>query len=389
MSDTPRSAGGHILIVDDDATNRRILESVFAREGLATMSAGSGAEALTLAESTPPDAVVLDLMMPGMDGYEVCRRLKLSRSLRNIPVLFLSAVDDPESRAQGLDVGGVDFMLKTTSPRELIARLRRHAVSANDLRSAIGEREKFAAAGRVAQMEMDEAAVLQRGALADRWPTGTGYRFAARYEPCQRIGGDLFGFVTNAAGETVVYVLDISGHGAAAAIVAGLASHLLEQALKTLPPDEALSKLEHEFPAARYNRYFTAVCVSLAKDGTVLCSKAGHPDPIHIGRGGIGYLKEGGAPIGLGMGDQFPREQLRLESGDRILLYTDGLTDACNAQRVAFGAAAVAEALAESKVLSIIPCLDRLLKRAVEHCDGQPAKDDITAVLIEYRGSAA
>ena len=389
MANQEPGSEGSVLVVDDDAINRRVLEATLRAAGYATTHACDGPQALLAAQNSRFDAVILDLMMPGMDGFEVCRQFKASRQLQDVPILFFSARDDKHSRASGLDLGGVDFLVKTTSREELLARLRRHTATGRHLSQLSDDKKRIAAAAKASAAELDEAGRLQRHWLPLACPQWNGYRFAIRHLPCQRVAGDILGIVDCADGARCVYLLDVSGHGPAAAIVAGVASFLMESALAALPLELALSRVEREFPADRYERYFTAACAKLWPNGMVEVSRAGHPPPILQGRSGLSLLETGGAPIGLGLSDGFPTETLRMESGSRLLLYTDGLSEAKDQSGQSFGPERVGETLSSSLPLPPEACLDRIYCMAAQHAAPSQPADDIAMMLISFEGAAA
>jgi two-component system OmpR family response regulator len=111
----------HILVVDDEARIREVVEYALGREGFRVTLAADGQEALAIAEREDPDLVVLDVMLPEIDGLEVCRRL---RRTSRAPVLFLSSRAEEVDRIVGLELGGDDYLTKPFSPRELVARVR-------------------------------------------------------------------------------------------------------------------------------------------------------------------------------------------------------------------------------------------------------------------------
>jgi two-component system, OmpR family, response regulator len=111
----------HILVVDDEARIREVVEYALERDGYRVSVAVDGQTALQAAEGDPPDLVVLDVMLPEIDGLEVCRRLK---AFSACPVLFLSARGEEVDRIVGLEIGGDDYLTKPFSPRELVARVR-------------------------------------------------------------------------------------------------------------------------------------------------------------------------------------------------------------------------------------------------------------------------
>ncbi|HVM40736.1 MAG TPA: response regulator transcription factor [Acidimicrobiia bacterium] len=110
-----------VLVVEDDPTVAEVVERYLEREGFEVTSVGDGAVALERALAEPPDLVVLDLMLPGLDGLEVCRRL---RDVAPVPVIMLTAKGDEQDRVAGLDLGADDYVTKPFSPRELTARVK-------------------------------------------------------------------------------------------------------------------------------------------------------------------------------------------------------------------------------------------------------------------------
>ncbi len=115
---------GRVLIVDDTQPNLLLLERQLSDEFFDVLTARSGAQALEIAARERPDIILLDVMMPGMDGFEVCRRLKADRALMHIPVVMVTALDQPAARVQALDAGADDFLIKPVRDIELFARVR-------------------------------------------------------------------------------------------------------------------------------------------------------------------------------------------------------------------------------------------------------------------------
>ncbi len=115
-----------ILIVDDNANNLLLLDKFFKAHGLTTLVATDGELALQRAEYVQPDLILLDVVMPGIDGFETCRRLKANAATSEIPVIFMTALTSTEDRLKGFDVGGVDYISKPIEPREVLARIGTH-----------------------------------------------------------------------------------------------------------------------------------------------------------------------------------------------------------------------------------------------------------------------
>ena len=135
-----------ILIVDDTPENLRVLGEMLDQRGYEVRIATSGSGALENAEVSPPDLILLDILMPGMDGYEVCRQLKSNARLQRIPVIFISALAMPEQKSRAFREGGADFVTKPFQVEEVVARVHTHL--------QVAELEKTKAALAACQMEL-------------------------------------------------------------------------------------------------------------------------------------------------------------------------------------------------------------------------------------------
>jgi DNA-binding response OmpR family regulator len=147
-----------VLVVDDDAPSRKMIGFLLREEGYTVFSAGSGPEALALLDKEMPDLVVLDVMMPGMDGLEVCRRI---RRLADLPIIFLSAKGEMADRVAGLDSGGDDYLPKPFEPAELLARVR--AVMRRAEAFAFGDKLTHLVVGGIHLDPVNNKAVLADG----------------------------------------------------------------------------------------------------------------------------------------------------------------------------------------------------------------------------------
>jgi PAS domain S-box-containing protein len=115
-----------ILVVDDSADNLRLLTGILQNYGYVIRPVRDGQTALKSVRSQPPDLILLDIMMPTPDGYEVCRQLKADEQTRDIPIIFISALDEIEDKIKGFEAGGVDYITKPFQPQEVLARVRTH-----------------------------------------------------------------------------------------------------------------------------------------------------------------------------------------------------------------------------------------------------------------------
>jgi len=126
LSCQPKEEQDKVLMVDDNPTNLQVLQATLEGRGYRLLAARNGAGALAVTVKAKPDLILLDIMMPEMDGYEVCRRLKADPVTFEIPIIFLSALTQTEDKVKGLELGAVDYITKPFQPEEVIARVNTH-----------------------------------------------------------------------------------------------------------------------------------------------------------------------------------------------------------------------------------------------------------------------
>ena len=260
-----------VLIVDDVKANVDVLVQALRGEyqlGVAL----DGASALRSIEKTPPDLVLLDIQMPGIDGYEVCRRLRASEATREIPVMFLSSLEQAADKAHGFEVGGNDYLTKPFEMLEVKARVRsllRAKAYADAVREAMARDLRIAREIQMGILPADLAACT----------AGTGLDVHAAIEPAREVGGDLYEVLRAADDRIVVALGDVSGKGIPAALFMAVAMTVLRTlARQFATPDEILRRLNDELAAQNPRGMFvTMQCLvfDLAQQ-RVMCAGAGH-----------------------------------------------------------------------------------------------------------------
>ena len=181
-----------ILLVDDNPTNLQVLYQTLDGQGYRLLAARSGKDAIAIAERAVPDLILLDVMMPDLDGFETCARLKADDRTRDCAIIFLSALTEPLEKARGLDLGAVDFVNKPFQAEEVLARVRTH-LTIRELQQQLRSRnEALEHELTVAQELLREARDRTDGVLPSQgdtidvgWPAAaavvlTGERGAAR-----------------------------------------------------------------------------------------------------------------------------------------------------------------------------------------------------------------
>jgi phosphoserine phosphatase RsbU/P len=391
-----------ILIIDDNDINRQVLTGILRREGYELLQASDGEHALVLAHSARPDLALLDIMMPGMDGYEVCRRLKADPETVDMPVIFLSALAETANKVRGLDLGAVDYITKPFDQAEVLARVRSHLKIRGLTQQLLTANRALLEKQRDIEVDLRAAGDIQRSLIPKAPPAVDNLEIAWRFRPCERIGGDVFNCYSLNYSHLVAYVVDVSGHGVPAAMVTVSVSQRLSpygglvmaedvalQGLHTIAaPHQVLSRLDLEYPIERFEKFFTICYVVLRPgEGVVRYSCAGHPMPVLLRADGtLTRLQAGGPIIGLGGVLPFEEEELQLHSGDRLFLFTDGILELENQTGEVYGEDRFLEQLQSGRGDPIDTACERVMLSMTRFADGLAPQDDITLLAIHFRG---
>jgi serine phosphatase RsbU (regulator of sigma subunit) len=374
-----------VLLVDDAPANLQVATSIL-KDIYKIRVATNGAKALALVkDAPPPDLVLLDVMMPEMDGYEVCARLKADPETRDIPVIFLTGQTEIEDETRGFEVGAVDYIHKPFSPAVVKARVQTHLV----LR---GIREQLAQQLLTIQKELETARQIQMSILPSSIPQLEGLDIAARYIPMTSVAGDFYDFIVVDEKHLGILVADVSGHGMPAALIASMLKiALAAEMAHAADPAQVLSglnqtlcgKFQHHFVTAAY------LFVDMLK-GTLTYAGAGHPPLLLWGKSsdGVRDVEENGLFLGKFPWATYTSRELPLKPGDWCLLYTDGIPETANPAAVEFGTDRFKQVLETDESTSADQFADRLLEELSRWSARGPAEDlddDITIVAIHAK----
>jgi sigma-B regulation protein RsbU (phosphoserine phosphatase) len=375
-----------VLIVDDAKANVDLL--VEALRGDFKLSVAlDGEAALRAVAKSAPDLLLLDIMMPGIDGYEVCRRLRADAATRELPIMFLSSLEDVQDKALGFELGANDYLTKPFEILEVKARVR-SLLKAKAYTDAIrAAQERDLAIAREIQMGIlpSDLAALSRG---------TGLDIHATIEPARQVGGDLFEVLRVSEDRLVVAVGDVCGKGIPASLFMAVTVTLLRMLARQLDsPGEILARLNEELAAQNPRGMFvTMVCLDL-RGGRVTSANAGHHMSLLVGPAGSPgsprcVLASSGTVLGLFPGRSYASETLELGPGDSLVLYTDGVSEATNAASDEFGDERLHACFADGAGQSAAETVDRLLQAVRTFVAGAPQSDDITILAVSRTDAA-
>ena len=325
---------GIILVVDDLKENRELLSRRLSPLGYSVQMADSGQHALESVAANPPDVVLLDILMPGLDGFEVLRRLKADPATQHFPVIMLSALDDENGIARCIEMGAEDYLAKPFNPVFLRAR-----VGACMEKKRLRDREKATYEKLLRSQtklagELAEAAAYVRSLLPA--PLSGAVQADWCFQPSAELGGDAFGYHWLDQDHFAIYLLDVCGHGVGAALLSVSVLNALR--MQTLPgthftkPAEVLAALNRTFQMASQNNLFFTMWYGIYRPSNRELSYAsgGHPPalllvagpgdkplpiPLHTEAPAVGCLEEA----------RYATAAQEVPPGARLLVFSDGV----------------------------------------------------------------
>ncbi|WP_101066787.1 PP2C family protein-serine/threonine phosphatase [Roseovarius salinarum] len=399
-----------VLVLDDSRLQRRILAASLERWGFEILEADSGRAALDLCRERPPDLVLSDWMMPGMDGVAFCREFRRMPRESYGYFILLTSKSDKDDIAHGLDAGADDFLTKPVNPGELrarisagarILRMERELTEKNRLLgSTLGELQTVYGSLKT---DLVEARKLQQSLVSERYRDFGRAEVALMLQSSGDVGGDLVGFFPIGERRIGLFGIDVSGHGISSALLTArlsgfLSSAVPEQnvALKRLssglfvprPPAEVTRELNQLFlDELRTELYFTLLLADVdLVTGRVCMAQAGHPHPLVLRAGGqVESVGPGGLPVGLVDGARYDHFEVCLNSGDALLIHSDGLTDCTDPQGRQMGEAGLERLVGSLAGLPPRQFLDTLLWQIADFAGGRDMPDDASAALLAFR----
>lgn len=401
-----KNEGGHILVVDDHATNRLKLSLGLKQQGHRVDLAENGQQALEMLRIQSFDLVLLDIMMPEMDGYQVLEQMKGDSKLRDIPVIVISALNEMESMVRGIELGAEDYLPKTFDPILLKAR-----IGACLEKKKLRDLEQLYLKGLERELEIGRQ--IQASFLPDELPQVPGWEIAACFQAAREVAGDFYDAFSLAREKKIGLVLgDVCDKGVGAALFMTLFRSLIraisnldyfvermDLAAASLATDEegqvsSSSAANLKNTMLLINNYvvrthgraskFASLFFGLLDPttGSLLYINGGHEAPLIFNSTGIkARLEATGPVVGIWPDVDFKVEQAHLEPGDSLLAFTDGVTDAKNPDGERFSRERLLSHL-EQPALPAVRLLDQIGREVRSHIAGTNPFDDITMLAV-------
>ncbi len=389
-------AKADILIVDDTQANLSILTLMLSERGYRTRPAINGQVALKIVQNTRPDLILLDIMMPGLDGYEVCRQLKANEKTRDIPVIFISALSDVLDKVKAFGVGGVDYITKPFEAQEVLARVETHLA--------------LQVVHRRMQDELTLAREIQYGLLPLACPNWPHLDVKCFTRPAREIGGDFYAYHDFELGifkttnpKYAIAVGDVSGKGVSAALLMAASLSQFDASFsQNLTPTERLAYLDKAIATyTKPRKQNCAMCYveievrskdinedtltpySLLPTSISIVNAGCIPPYIKRVTGAVENPEIGGFALGqeLSGATGYQHLDLTLHKGDMVILVSDGVVEAHNTQGGMVGFESMITLIQNAPTSSAEDMLAYLKQAILAFTGNAEQHDDMTIVV--------
>ncbi len=375
-----------VLLVDDAKANLDILVEGLKSDHKLSLAL-NGETALQIAARTPPDLVLLDIMMPGLDGYEVCRRLRQMPETAEVPIMFLSSLEEVQNKTRGFEAGANDYLTKPFEMLEVKARVR-SLLKAKAYSDAV--KEQIASELRIARE-------IQMGMLPHDFAAveaAYGVGLGAVLEPAREVGGDLYGLCAAGPERLVLFLGDVSGKGIPASMFMVRAISVARLLARDIAePERILARLNDELAADNPSGMFVTLLCAVFEpaSGRLALANAGQCRPVLLRtdeppRWALPSL---GTALGFESSLTYERMELTVRQGDTLIFYTDGVSEAFNPQEECYGSERLLTDAVGCAGLPAPAVAAGLLQKVRTFAGSAPQSDDIAIMALKIGGSKA
>lgn len=377
-----------VLIVDDNERNRILLETIIGKgTPYEPILAENGAAALARAAERPPDLVLLDVLMPGMNGYEVATRFKEIPALKDVPIIFITALTEVDEKVRAFEVGGIDCIVKPIEPREVISRVTAQI----ELRR---RHEEIRRLNHAMNLELDLARKIQRAIMPGETIRHARALVAGRCLPLEKVSGDYHDVIAIDDDILLVFLADITGHGVPAALYTMMLKTDLYYLVRfTRSPAEILARLNERLCRTLIEDFFitaSLLVVDLSASPTIVHASAGHPPALRLAAdGAVEPLASNSLFLGWRVDQEFTETRLDLRPGEAVFIHTDGFTDAIRAVRGAASAEEFIRAARRGRDFRLCAWIETTMEELRRAEAARAADDDLSIVGVEIVAGAA
>lgn len=396
----PEASAATILLVEDEPVTRASMAARLTRLGYRVLEAENGREGLDVARRERPELLIVDWMMPEMDGPTFCEAVRRDPLLKSSQLLLMTAHDQPAQIAEGLVRGADDFLSKSASKQEITARVlaglrtsrlvRELETTGDELKSSMLLLQKKQTE---TEADLQTAATFVQSLLPPQGSSVHGIALAWEYQPSLTLGGDLFDVMAIDADHLGLYILDASGHGVAAALRSAslmtfLRTENMLQLLGSYDPEKVLFEANRRFPLSADGEYFTLWVGQLHLPTRSLSyASAGHPGALlSSAQSPSRWLTHATFPLGFDPSARFANDRVSLKPADRLFLLSDGIYEVPSPSGEFWGRKRFQDVIDAGKLSSMSATIASCFSVARGWQQAEHFQDDAAVVGIELTG---
>jgi sigma-B regulation protein RsbU (phosphoserine phosphatase) len=385
-----------VLAVDDTPENLDVVKGILA-PNYTVKAAINGQMALKIVEKQPPDLILLDIMMPGMSGYEVCEVLKSNPETSGIPVIFLTAMDQTTDESKGFDLGAADYITKPVNPPILESRVKTHLALKHAMDELHDAYDVIKQQKDRMQEELNVGHTIQMSMVPmefPAFPSRSEFDLHGLLKPAREVGGDFYDFFMIGEDEICLVVGDVSGKGVPAALFMAVTQTMIKTAATgDHSPASIVTRvndaLSMDNPASMFVTLFLAI-VDI-RTGRFRYCNAGHNPPYIVHPDGrLTCLDQRhGVVMGAMPGLAYGEDEARLEKEDSLFVFTDGVTEAMNPEGQLFGETRLESFLGSADQSSTQSLTGGALQSVEQFAAEADQFDDITILVYRLQEAPA
>ena len=385
---------GKLLVVDDNEMNRDMLSRRLSRRKHTVRTAENGQQALDLIEKESFDVVLLDIMMPGISGIEVLKRLRESYSAADLPIIMATAKSESEDIVEALKLGANDYVTKPLNFPVVLARVGTQLLLKNSQDALKSAHDRM-------KNDLDAAAEIQQMLLPHNLPEIDSLKIAWKFYPCDELAGDFLNIFQLSENEIGIYIVDVMGHGVPAALLSFSVSRNLSplggpdsivlnsgDTPGAVSPVEVLTKLNTLYPFdTNKDRFFTMLYGVLdIRDNQFRYASAGHPGPLIVSSDqSVQEISGKGIPIGIVEEPDYKEATITLNPGDRMYLYSDGLIEERNKDGDLFDINRFQESIKDNYSFTLDKSIENTVNAIMSWHGSKNLSDDLSIIGIQIK----
>jgi len=392
----------NILLVEDSSSEQKYVKQVINSLGHTVTSCASGEEAWELFSRNNFQLLLLDWVLPGMDGLELCRRLRTTPAGEKVSIVVITARSEPEDLEKVLEAGADDYISKMTGPHLFRVRLRIALQQAYMRKEKVKADEALAALNNRLIRDQHAAAQIQQSMLPKSLPVYRDLSFDYLFMPCEEMGGDVLNIFRLDENTIGFYLVDIAGHGIEAALFAAMINSILQPSMyhsslsrwfleesrtyRIVPPVMVAEKLNKEFPFGVSDQLIFTLIYGIfdCKSFTLKYAAAGQQGIIFqpVAQGAR-VIKVPSFPIGAYPEPGYEEQIIQFQPGDRFFVFSDGVSETKNPKNEQFGDNRIKEVLDRTCGLNIKDSVKEIITDVFTFRGNVDQGDDVTILSIE------